>query len=168
MKKTVNDSSFGSSKKYGHLSVVDDEYYRSSSISKPYSEDMNVQYSHNNELNDVREDINSLKSYLQHINEVAAGAEKRGDEELEKIEGKVNDLQTKIAVLEERTKKLEHIPTKDELKSIVSEAIDSKEFPSKDYVESKVSKAVTKQVIWTAGIIITSVSIATGIIIRML
>ncbi|MEC1547465.1 hypothetical protein P9D77_03675 [Bacillus rugosus] len=87
---------------------------------------------------------------------------------MEKIEEKVNDLQTKIAVLEERTKKLEHIPTKDELKSILSEAIDSKEFPSKDYVESKVSKAVTKQVIWTASIIITSVSIATGVIIRML
>lgn len=72
---------------------------------------------------------------------------------------KLNSLEKKVAVIEERTKKLEDIPTKSEIKNIVIEAIESKKIPNKSEVELQITKSKNTQIVWTVGTIIAVLSI---------
>ncbi|MBD8028135.1 hypothetical protein H9636_15920 [Ureibacillus sp. Re31] len=102
---------------------------------------------------------------------------------MEELIKKVNEIDKKVALLEERTKKIDSMPSKDEMKYIISSIIDGKNIPSKHEVENsitkiikendlptnsdvslKIEKAKNTQIRWTIGTIITIVSVATAII----
>lgn len=111
---------------------------------------------------------NIKKEIVTSFIQTASSSYYGGDEELENIMEKINEIDKKVAVIEERTKKLDDLPTKSEVKNIVIEAIESKNIPSKTEVELNISRARNAQIIWTAGIVTTAVTIAVTIITKLI
>ncbi|KZN96178.1 hypothetical protein AZI98_08940 [Aeribacillus pallidus] len=115
------------------------------------------------EVDTIRSELFSIKELIKTFVETASGHQRNGGEnEMEQIKEKIYELDKKISVIEERTRKIENIPTKDEMKFLISEVIDNKNLPTRSDVESKISNARTQQILWTIAII----TFATGIIIR--
>jgi hypothetical protein len=106
--------------------------------------------------------------------------------EIKEVLEKLNDtnhhigkLETAMAVIEERTKKLDNLPAKSEMqkliyealknkpdenkvKVLIDEAFSSKKIATETIVENQIIKSRNIIIIWTIGIIIA----ATGIIIK--
>lgn len=116
-------------------------------------------------LHKIYKSTELLTDEIQHIKEVIAQSyvapAKEDDNmyELKEVVEKLNSLEKKVAVIEERTKKLEDIPTKSEIKNIVIEAIESKKIPNKSEVELQITKSKNTQIVWTVGTIIAVLSI---------
>ncbi|KKB91984.1 hypothetical protein WB24_11945 [Bacillus sp. CMAA 1185] len=83
---------------------------------------------------------------------------------MEKILEKVNEIDKKVAVIEERTKKLDNLATKDEIKTLISEAITNSGMATKEHVELKIVSSRNAIILWTIGTVIA----ATGILIKFL
>lgn len=117
---------------------------------------------------EIKEMIHNVASQLSSIKEIASS--KEGDEVMEKIHDKINNLEKDVAVLVERTKKLDDIPTREEMKNIITDVLDSrtKDMASKSDVKLEISNARTTQILWTIGSVLTVVTIATSIILKAL
>lgn len=160
-----------------HLRLVTDNSKNTSSISKPSTIQLNI------EIKKLQQDIKKLQDILTLNTEISSDILIEGDGNMEELIKKVNEIDKKVALLEERTKKIDSMPSKDEMKYIISSIIDGKNIPSKHEVENsitkiikendlptnsdvslKIEKAKNTQIRWTIGTIITIVSVATAII----
>ncbi|MBK5506637.1 hypothetical protein JFT97_19545 [Bacillus sp. TH12] len=79
---------------------------------------------------------------------------------MEDLKNKVHEMDKKLAIIEERTKKLDDLPTAMEIKQIISDVIDSKNLATVDKVELEITKSRNIQLVWTIGTILTVVSLA--------
>lgn len=119
------------------------------------------------EIQDIKKELDEIKKLMTP--EAASGLIEDGSEyNLEKINEKINDIDKKVAVLEDRTKKLDNIPTKDEIKNIISDVLDNKGLATKDFVKLEIEKGKNAQIRWTISIVLTIVTVASGIIIKVL
>lgn len=112
-------------------------------------------------MSDIRSELQHLKEQLIGFKEIAYSFD-GGDIRMEQLKEKINDIDKKLAVLEERTKKLDDLPTRDELKNIVYDSIERKELATKSDVELQVIKARNTQIIWTVG----TIAVVAGVIVR--
>lgn len=115
------------------------------------------------EINDLRNKHRELHEMFVSRGETAASFEEGGNG-MEDLKRQVNEIDKKIAVIEERTKKLDDLPTAMEIKQIVSDVIDSKNLATVDKVELEITKSRNIQLIWTIGTIITVTGLAVAII----
>ncbi|WP_177230639.1 hypothetical protein [Bacillus sp. FMQ74] len=75
------------------------------------------------ESTNIREDVQDIRSEIAQIKEAieaslqTASSQNGGGDIMEKILEKVNEIDKKVAVIEERTKKLDNLATKDEIKT---------------------------------------------------
>ncbi|PEC70900.1 hypothetical protein CON25_25555 [Bacillus thuringiensis] len=79
---------------------------------------------------------------------------------MEDLKNKVHDMDKRLAIIEERTKKLDDLPTAIEIKQIISEVIDNKNLATVDKVELEINKSRNIQLTWTITTIIAVVSLA--------
>ncbi|AKE24346.1 MULTISPECIES: hypothetical protein [Bacillus] len=122
------------------------------------------------ESTNIREDVQDIRSEIAQIKEAieaslqTASSQNGGGDIMEKILEKVNEIDKKVAVIEERTKKLDNLATKDEIKTLISEAITNSGMATKEHVELKIVSSRNAIILWTIGTVIA----ATGILIKFL
>ncbi|OJE45073.1 hypothetical protein BAQ49_07660 [Bacillus proteolyticus] len=73
-------------------------------------------------------------------------------------------MDKRLAIIEERTKKLDDLPTAMEIKQIISDVIDGKNLATVDKVELEINKSRNVQLTWTIGTIIAVVSLAVAVL----
>ncbi|MFJ7585655.1 hypothetical protein [Bacillus cereus] len=114
-----------------------------------------------NIINDLRADLENVKNQLSVFNEIAY-AQGGSNLDMEQLKEKINDIDRKVAILEERTKRLDSLPTRDEMKNIVFDTLENKNLVTNSEVELQIIKSRNTQIIWTIGTVIAAV----GIIVR--
>ncbi|MGG1137223.1 hypothetical protein [Bacillus mycoides] len=107
----------------------------------------------------LRNEQKALHEMLVSREEIASSFEGGGNE-MEDLKNKVHEMDKKLAIIEERTKKLDDLPTAMEIKQIISDVIDSKNLATVDKVELEITKSRNIQLVWTIGTILTVVSLA--------
>ncbi|MCK1972683.1 hypothetical protein LNK20_08170 [Bacillus safensis] len=90
-----------------------------------------------------------LNSIIQSLTQTASG--KESDYNMEKITERISNLERDVAVLKERTKKLDDLPTKAEIKSLFTDSINNSNIATKDHVDSKVEQTHTSIIKWMIG-----------------
>jgi len=138
-------------------------------------------------IKEIKDELHNLINEFSIVNEIAYTNE-GSDLIMEQLKERLNDIDKKVSVLEERTKHLDKLPSKDEMarllaeskedmlekienllkdkpssdktKLIVDEVITSKKLASEQDVELQVTKARNVQIIWT----VSTLTLATGII----
>ncbi|WP_255257349.1 hypothetical protein [Bacillus thuringiensis] len=107
----------------------------------------------------LRNEQKALHEMLVSREEIASSYE--GDsKDMEDLKNKVHDMDKRLAIIEERTKKLDDLPTAIEIKQIISEVIDNKNLATVDKVELEINKSRNIQLTWTITTIIAVVSLA--------
>ncbi|HDR8171984.1 TPA: hypothetical protein QC096_006184 [Bacillus thuringiensis] len=94
------------------------------------------------QLKELKESLNSALEVGYQYSQNGGGevVEKEIMEKFNEIGSKVAKIDKKIAVLEERTKKIENIPSKDEMKVLILEAL--KEKPSHSDIQITIAEAL--------------------------
>lgn len=115
------------------------------------------------EITDLKNKHKELHDILVSREEMAASFEEGGSD-MEDLKKQVSEMDKKIAVLEERTKKLDDLPTAIEIKQIISDVIDSKNLATVDKVELEITKSRNIQLVWTIGTIVTVTGLALAVI----
>jgi hypothetical protein len=141
------------------------------------------------ELESVKDDLAIVKELVSYIPKVAPNKEDENfmyeiKEVLEKLSdtnNRIGKIETTLAVIEERTKKLDSLPTKSEMQNLINEALKTK--PDENKVKVLIDEAfsskkiatettVENQVIKSRNAIIISmitiIGLATGIIIKFI
>ncbi|TWL57686.1 hypothetical protein CHCC15325_1936 [Bacillus licheniformis] len=77
---------------------------------------------------------------------------------MEKIQEKLSEIDKKVAVIEERTKKIDNLPTKEEMKNLISETISNSGIATKEHVELKIISSRNVQIVWTIATFIALAS----------
>lgn len=129
-------------------------------VNENYSEDKNEE-NLSLEFSDFKKELQELKELL-FPSDTASGLNDWSESNMEQVMEKLNDIDKKVAVLEERTKKLDNLPTKEEIKNIITESISNTDIASKSDVELAVVKSRNTQLVWTVGSILAAV----GVIVR--
>jgi hypothetical protein len=176
--------------------VRNDDYkifYKQSHL--PDSE-MGYNINKGNFLLTIKKGLESIKNDLSIIKELVsshilqASPDKEDENfmyEIKEVLEKLNDtnnrigkIETTLAVIEERTKKLDNLPTKSEMQNLIYEALKSK--PDEDKVKVLIDEAFSSKKIATETMVenqviksrnaiiismITIIGIATGIIIKL-
>lgn len=110
---------------------------------------------------EVKEELHMLKNQISAVYEI--GPTREGDENgMEQLRDKINDIDKKVAILEERTKILSDLPTRDEMKNIVLDSLENKNLATRSDVELQVLKSRNTQILWTIGTVIAAV----GVLVR--
>lgn len=118
----------------------------------------------NNEINLIKNEIEKIREmlvqfYIASAKEGENMYEKEIMEKLEHTTEKLHSVEKSVAVIEEKIKKLDSIPTTSEIQNIISNTIDRKNLPSKSDVKLQVIKARNTQITWTIGTIIAAATI---------
>jgi len=119
-------------------------------------------YDFESKMNDFIVQLNTIAHELTQTSlQFAPG--KESDDDMEKLTEKVYNIEKDVAILIERTKKIDDLPSKEEVINITTAAIESKDLASKADIELAVTKARNAQIIWTVGAFIA----IAGLIIRL-
>lgn len=115
--------------------------------------------------NNLQFEVNHIKNLEQVLLRLleSATSQKGGidldPQDINEIKQKIHELSVKIAVIEERTKaldkikdKVDQIPSKDEIKGILSDVITNQKLANQDFVHQEVRGAILKLVFWMIGI----------------
>ena len=131
------------------------------------------------ELKRLKQEIEQLKEIISGLNIFKYAAFGRSEQDMDEFFKKINDLDKRVAIIEERTKKLDEIPTKSEVENILLKKLEeipskseieniiikrSEVFPSRVEMENMVLKAKNSQLKWTIGAIGTAAGIIIGVI----
>lgn len=121
-------------------------------------------YDFESKMSDFIVQLNTIAHELTQTSLQFAPGKESGDD-MEKLTEKVNNIERDVAILIERTKNIDNLPSREEVKNIATTAIEnkSKDLASKSDVDLAVTKARNVQIIWTLG---AFVGIA-GLIIRL-
>ncbi|WP_367294290.1 hypothetical protein [Bacillus pumilus] len=103
-----------------------------------------------------------LNSIIQSLTQTASG--KESDYNMEKITERISNLERDVAVLKERTKKLDDLPTKAEIKTLFTDSINNSNIATRDHVDSKVEQATSNIIKWTIATTLTLSGLVIAII----
>ncbi|KAA6448588.1 hypothetical protein [Bacillus swezeyi] len=109
------------------------------------------------EVQNIRHDIKQIKEVIEARIQLAS-SENGGGEMMEKIQGKLSEIDKKVAVIEERTKRIDNLPTKDEMKTLITETISNLDVATKEHVELKVVSSRNTMIVWTIATFFALVS----------
>ncbi|ASB90812.1 MULTISPECIES: hypothetical protein [Bacillus] len=109
------------------------------------------------EVQNIRHDIKQIKEVIEARIQLAS-SENGGGEMMEKIQEKLSEIDKKVAVIEERTKKIDNLPTKEEMKNLISETISNSGIATKEHVELKIISSRNVQIVWTIATFIALAS----------
>ncbi|QII50484.1 hypothetical protein G3M81_17890 [Bacillus paralicheniformis] len=118
------------------------------------------------EIQRLKRDIKQIKETIEAYSQLAS-SKNGGEEMMERIQEKLSEIDKKVAVIEERTKKIDNLPTKEEMRILITETISNLEIATKEHVELKVVSSRNTIILWTIGTFIALVSI-TATIIKLL
>ncbi|WP_244159099.1 hypothetical protein [Bacillus proteolyticus] len=111
----------------------------------------------------LKNEQKALYEMLVSREEIASSFE-GDDNDMEDLKNKIHDMDKRLAIIEERTKKLDDLPTAMEIKQIISDVIDGKNLATVDKVELEINKSRNVQLTWTIGTIIAVVSLAVAVL----
>jgi hypothetical protein len=177
----INDGFIGNSSVAPHLRVVPDLSF--------------FETEENSEIHNLKNELMELKENFLAFLENASHNEGDSTMDIDNLKEKINDIDKKVSILEERTKHLEKIPSRDEMirllsestkeivekmdeklkdkpsidktKITVDEILTSKRIPNEQFVETQVTKARNAQILWTIGALSIGVAVI-GLFIRFL
>lgn len=112
-------------------------------------------------LEEIQEQLTHIKEALDAYIQIS-GSTNEGGGDMEKIFDKISEIDKKVAVLEEKSKKLDALPTRDEIKNIITDSLNGKDLSTKSEVELQIVNARNTQIIWTVATVLTAV----GLIIK--
>lgn len=93
------------------------------------------------EMDKMKTEIQYIKNTLEVISQVSSDLHEGSDILMEELKEKIYEIDKKMAVIEERTKKIDNLPTRDEMRFLISDVISNSNFATKEHVEVKVEKA---------------------------
>lgn len=90
------------------------------------------------------------------------------DNKICKVEEKLYTIDKTLAIVEERTKKIDSLPSEDRMRSIIQEAFKDKDPASKEFVQNTVSTSETAMIKWQTKTAISIVALTSAIIFGIL
>ncbi|MGG5181421.1 hypothetical protein ACQYAC_19380 [Bacillus sp. MM09(2025)] len=136
------------------------QYQRSGAISKNtrintfHSNNLSIDSTGSLENEEILQDIVvQLNSITQSLTQISSG--KESDDTMEKLTERISNLERDVAVLKERTKKLDDLPTKAEIKTLFTDSINNSNIATRDHVDSKVEQATSSIIKWTIATTLT-------------
>lgn len=121
------------------------------------------------EIRQLKQEVKLLKQEIDQLKEIINGlkifeyaAFGRSEQDMDEYFKKINDLDKRVAIIEERTRKLDEIPSKSEIENIIIKR--SEVFPSRVEMENMVLKAKNSILLWT----FTAIASASSIIIAVI
>lgn len=107
-------------------------------------------YEFESKMNDFIVQLNTIAQELTQTSIQYAPGKESGDD-MEKMTERISNLERDVAVLKERTTKLDDLPTKAEIKVLFTDSINNSNLATKDHVNSKVEQTHTSIIKWMVG-----------------
>lgn len=156
-------------KSYGKIPVIKEDKI----LSQPSPEYITMIIENLNELN---ESFKEIASGLHGSSNGGGGGEmddlKRRvndlDNKMGKVEEKLYTIDKTLAIVEERTKKIDSLPSEDRMRSIIQEAFKDKDPASKEFVQNTVSTSETRMIKWQIRTGISIVALTSAIVFGIL
>ncbi|NOL32130.1 hypothetical protein [Bacillus altitudinis] len=104
-------------------------------------------------IKEMQSEIMRIKDLINSVLSQTSGEE--SDDNMEKLTERISNLERDVAVLKERTKKLDDLPTKAEITSLFTDSINNSNIATKDHVNSKVEQATSNIIKWTIATTLT-------------
>ncbi|WP_353854733.1 hypothetical protein [Bacillus sp. Bos-x628] len=100
-------------------------------------------------IKEMQSEIMRIKDLINSVLSQTSGEE--SDDNMEKLTERISNLERDVAVLTERTKKLDDLPTKAEIKTLFTDSINNSNIATRDHVDSKVAQTHTSIIKWMIG-----------------
>ncbi|ALM29769.1 MULTISPECIES: hypothetical protein [Bacillus] len=103
-------------------------------------------------IKEMQKEIMGIKELINLMLSLTSDEE---SDDVEKLTERISNLERDVAVLKERTKKLDDLPTKAEITSLFTDSINNSNIATKDHVNSKVEQATSNIIKWTIATTLT-------------
>ncbi len=92
-------------------------------------------------IDELRSEIEAMKSIVKNKEEVS-GTVEEGDYFMDKLVEKLTDIDRRLSVIEEKSKKIDQIANKEETKLMIIENINNRDIPTVEGIKNIVSETI--------------------------